>query len=96
MLRPGGLVVYTARTTADAHCGTGTSRGDDIVEYGGFIVHFFDQSLVDRLALPASNSSLPNLVSSVFKAYMTLAAVFWYPTLHFEHHRPQLTHGVHE
>jgi len=50
VLRPGGLVVYTARTTADAHCGTGTSRGDDIVEYGGFIVHFFDQSLVDRLA----------------------------------------------
>src|SRR5674476_257429 len=27
VLRPGGLVVYTARTTADAHYGTGTPRG---------------------------------------------------------------------
>jgi len=50
VLRPGGLVVYTARTTADAHFGAGISRGDDMYENGGFIVHFFDQALIDRLA----------------------------------------------
>jgi len=51
VLRPGGLVIYTARTTADAHHGTGTPRGDDMYEHGGFIVHFFDQALIDRLAV---------------------------------------------
>ena len=50
VLRPGGLVVYTARTTADAHFGAGTPRGDDMYEHGGFIVHFFDRPLIERLA----------------------------------------------
>jgi SAM-dependent methyltransferase len=50
VLRPGGLVVYTARTTADAHHGTGTPRGDDMYEHGGFIVHFFGRTLIERLA----------------------------------------------
>jgi SAM-dependent methyltransferase len=50
VLRPGGLVVYTARTTADAHFGAGTPRGDGMYEHGGFIVHFFDRGLIDRLA----------------------------------------------
>jgi SAM-dependent methyltransferase len=50
VLRPGGLVVYTARTTADAHYGTGTPRGDDMYEHGGFIVHFFNRALIEHLA----------------------------------------------
>jgi SAM-dependent methyltransferase len=50
VVRPGGLVVYTARTTADAHYGAGIPRGDDMFENGGFIVHFFDRALVERLA----------------------------------------------
>ena len=50
VLRPGGLVLYTARTTADAHYGAGTPRGDDMYEHGGFIVHSFDRALIDRLA----------------------------------------------
>lgn len=50
VLRPGGLVVYTVRTTADAHFGAGTARGDDMYEHGGFIVHFFDPALIQRLA----------------------------------------------
>ena len=50
VVRPGGLVVYTVRTTADAHFGAGIPRGDDMYEHGGFIVHFFDQALIDRLA----------------------------------------------
>jgi SAM-dependent methyltransferase len=51
VLRPGGLLVYTVRTTADAHFGAGISHGDDMFEMGGFIVHFFDRALVDHLAV---------------------------------------------
>jgi len=50
VLRPGGLFVYTARTTDDAHYGAGIARGDDMYEHGGFIVHFFSHALVERLA----------------------------------------------
>jgi SAM-dependent methyltransferase len=50
VLRPGGLMTYTVRTTADPHYGAGTDRGDGMYEMGGFIVHFFDRALVDRLA----------------------------------------------
>ena len=50
VIRPGGLVVYTVRHTGDAHYGTGNARGDDLFEHGGFIVHFFDRDLVERLA----------------------------------------------
>ena len=49
-LRPGGLHLYTVRHTGDAHYGAGTSHGDSMFENGGFIVHFFDRALVDRLA----------------------------------------------
>ncbi len=50
VVRPGGLVVYTVRTKADAHYGVGVDHGDDRFEMGGFIVHFFDRALVQRLA----------------------------------------------
>lgn len=50
VLRPGGLLVYTVRHTGDAHYGAGIAHGDNMFESGGFIVHFFDRSLVDRLA----------------------------------------------
>lgn len=50
VLRPGGLLVYTVRTTADAHYGVGKDHGDDMFETDGFIVHFFDRALVDHLA----------------------------------------------
>ena len=49
VLRPGGLLVYTVRTTSDAHFGFGADRGDDRWETGGFIVHYFDRALIDRL-----------------------------------------------
>jgi SAM-dependent methyltransferase len=49
-LRPGGLHVYTARSTADPDHGKGVSCGDDMYESGGFVVHFFSRELVDRLA----------------------------------------------
>jgi SAM-dependent methyltransferase len=50
VLRPGGLVVYTVRTTDDAHYGAGIAHGDDMYEHGGFVVHFFDRELVGHLA----------------------------------------------
>jgi SAM-dependent methyltransferase len=50
VLRPGGWHVYTVRHTGDAHFGTGLDRGDKMTEHGGFVVHFFDRPLVERLA----------------------------------------------
>lgn len=50
VLRPGGLFVYTARNTSDAHYRVGVDHGDDQWEMGGFVVHFFDRALIDRLA----------------------------------------------
>lgn len=50
VLRPGGTFVYTARNTTDAHYGVGIDHGDDRWEMGGFVVHFFDRALIDRLA----------------------------------------------
>ena len=50
VLGPGGLCVYTVRTTKDADYGNGIHRGVDLYESNGFIVHFFDRAKVDRLA----------------------------------------------
>jgi SAM-dependent methyltransferase len=50
VLRPGGLHIYTVRTTNDPHYGKGISHGDGMYETGGFIVHFFDRALVEQLA----------------------------------------------
>jgi SAM-dependent methyltransferase len=50
VLRPGGWHIYTVRHTGDPHYGTGIARRDNMSEHGGFIVHFFDHPLVDRLA----------------------------------------------
>lgn len=50
VLKPGGLQVYTVRTTADPHYGTGIHRGEDMYEVAGFIVHFFSTAKVEQLA----------------------------------------------
>jgi len=50
ILAPGGLHVYTARSTDDPHFRVGTHRGENRYETGGYEVHFFDRQLVDRLA----------------------------------------------
>lgn len=51
VLKPGGLNIYTARHTGDAHYGTGVHRGEDMYEItGGFIVHFFSREKVEHLA----------------------------------------------
>lgn len=50
VLKRGGLHVYTVRHTKDPHYGTGTHRGQDMYEVGGFIVHFFSPEKVRHLA----------------------------------------------
>ena len=50
VLKPGGLNVYTVRHKGDAHYGQGIHRGEDMYEMGGYIVHFFDEEKVKRLA----------------------------------------------
>lgn len=50
VLRGNGLVVYTVRNTSDPHYRSGLAHGDGMFEMGGFIVHFFDRALIDRLA----------------------------------------------
>jgi SAM-dependent methyltransferase len=50
VLRPGGLNVYTARTTSDPDYRKGEHRGEALYELGGFVVHFFDRDLVERAA----------------------------------------------
>jgi SAM-dependent methyltransferase len=50
VLRPGGLCIYTVRHVGDAHYGAGRDLGDNLFENGGFVVHFFDRTLVHRLA----------------------------------------------
>ena len=50
VLKPGGLCVYTARNTADAHYGAGVHRGEDMYETDGFVVHFFSREKVEALA----------------------------------------------
>jgi SAM-dependent methyltransferase len=50
VLRPRGLNVYTARTTSDPDYGEGEHRGEKLYELAGFVVHFFDRELVERLA----------------------------------------------
>ena len=50
VMRVDGLHVYTVRHVGDAHFGEGIAHGDGMYENGGFIVHFFDRPLVDRLA----------------------------------------------
>lgn len=49
-LRPGGVFVYSVRHTGDPHYREGVAHGDARYEMGGFVVHFFDRALIDRLA----------------------------------------------
>jgi SAM-dependent methyltransferase len=50
VLRPGGLNIFTARTTEDPDWGQGTHHGENLYESGGFVVHFLGSDLIERLA----------------------------------------------
>jgi SAM-dependent methyltransferase/rhodanese-related sulfurtransferase len=67
VLRPGGVCVYTARTTEDSDYGRGTPLGDDMYELAGFVVHFFDRDLVMRLASGTGEASFELLEVEEFE-----------------------------
>ncbi len=50
VLKPGGLNIYTVRHKADEHYGKGTHLGEDLYEMNGFVVHYFDRTMVEHLA----------------------------------------------
>jgi SAM-dependent methyltransferase len=50
LLRPGGLVVYSVRSNFDRHFRTGRHIAEDIYEVGGFVIHFFDERKINKLA----------------------------------------------
>jgi SAM-dependent methyltransferase len=50
VLRPRGLNIYTVRHTRDPHYGKGIHRGEDMYEFKGFVVHFFNRRKIKELA----------------------------------------------
>ena len=67
VLRPGGLCIYTARTSLDPDYGRGTSLGGDLYELDGFVVHFFTRELVERLAAGSAAGSFELLAVEEFE-----------------------------
>lgn len=61
VLRPGGLCIYTARTTSDPDFGNGIHHGEGLYEFGGFIVHFFSPATVEMLATGYDNVEVAQL-----------------------------------
>ncbi|MBI5017866.1 MAG: class I SAM-dependent methyltransferase [Deltaproteobacteria bacterium] len=50
VLRPGGLNLFSVRSTFDKHYRAGVHRGEEIYDVGGFVVHFFSEEKIRRLA----------------------------------------------
>lgn len=50
ILKPGGLAVYSVRSSFDKHYQAGTHLGEDIYKIGGFVVHFFTEEKIRRLS----------------------------------------------
>lgn len=50
VLRPGGFNIYSVRNTDDPHFGLGTHMGEDMWEMNGFVVHYFSEDKIRRLA----------------------------------------------
>lgn len=52
VLRPGGVAVYSVRSTYDPHYGFSGAKhlGEQIYEVGGFVVHFFSEDMVRKFA----------------------------------------------
>ena len=51
VLKPGGIHVYTVRTTEDPDYGLGVHRGERRYQDEGFTVHFFDRAMVDEFSV---------------------------------------------
>ena len=50
ILKPGGFNIYTVRHTGDGDYKNGTHIGEDLYENDGFIVHFFSEEKVKKIA----------------------------------------------
>ncbi|HSH69120.1 MAG TPA: class I SAM-dependent methyltransferase [Deferrisomatales bacterium] len=50
VLKPGGLALYSVRSDHDKHYRAGTHLGEDVYEVGEFVVHFFSEAKIRRLA----------------------------------------------
>ena len=50
VLKPGGLALYSVRSDHDKHYRAGTHLGEDVYEVGGFVVHFFSEAKIRRMA----------------------------------------------
>ncbi|MBI5445469.1 MAG: methyltransferase domain-containing protein [Deltaproteobacteria bacterium] len=50
VLRPGGVLVYSVRSTFDKHYRAGTHLAEDLYEVGGFAVHFFSEAKIRQVA----------------------------------------------
>ncbi|MCY7302274.1 MAG: class I SAM-dependent methyltransferase [Thermoleophilia bacterium] len=67
VLRPGGLCIYTARTSVDPDYGWGTPLGGGLYELDGFVVHFFTRELVERIAAGSTARSFELLAVEEFE-----------------------------
>lgn len=50
VLRPGGIALYSVRSSFDKHYRAGTHLREEIYEIGGFVVHFFTEEKIRKLA----------------------------------------------
>jgi len=50
ILKPGGINIYTVRHTGDDDYKNGTHRGEGLYENDGFIVHFFSEEKIKKIA----------------------------------------------
>lgn len=50
VLKPGGLAVYSVRSSFDPHYQAGEHLSENIFNVGGFVVHFFTEAKIEQLA----------------------------------------------
>jgi SAM-dependent methyltransferase len=50
ILKPGGLATVSVRSNFDKHYRSGTHRSEEIYDVGGFVVYFFNEGKIKKLA----------------------------------------------
>ena len=66
ILKPGGINIYTVRSTDDGDFKNGIHRGEDLYENDGFIVHYFSKEKINSLLKGFTNTSLENFEEGSF------------------------------
>ena len=66
ILKPGGINIYTVRHTKDGDYQSGLSRGEDLYENDGFIVHYFSKEKIYSLLKGFENINLENFEEGSF------------------------------